>query len=258
VLPNNTRGEDYFFMAKSSNTINLIYPYFNNPQMLSVQVDNWNSYAEALLPSVHIIVVDDHSDIPPDLILQRCRVRKSLLRFKEPGLWTMHEARNLGALFSIETRPDAWLFLSDIDLVATNEIVEALIDMNLDPTFHYTFARILAPKMTAYRFHRNSYLLTPKCFTELNGYDIDFCGLYGGGYGGDEIFAQQLKWQSRHCHLKNLALILFKPDTVADARTDRWDREEWHAKYLMALQKKRHSKSLRSVDPIRRAWEQRI
>ena len=84
---------------------NLVYPYFENPEMLKRQVENWNSYSEEVYEAIRIILVDDNSTKEARPIFEQCRAPKALLRFMEPALWTMHEARNLGALGGASSWP---------------------------------------------------------------------------------------------------------------------------------------------------------
>lgn len=238
----------------------LVYPYFNNPDMLRVQVDNWNKFGADLTKKITAIVVDDCSDYPPVSILRQCKADTVLLRFREPGLWTMHEARNLGAFFSGSQWPSRWLFMSDIDLLICDRSLHRLLNRNLCKANYYTFNRILAGSREPVNYHANSYLVASEVYERLNGYDVDLCGLYGGGYGGDRVFVHQLEQIVSRIHLTDIELIAFGrvhdvPALIADADTTQWDRAAWNTRYQLMLAKKIREGNLASVNPVRRSWE---
>jgi hypothetical protein len=237
--------------------IKLIYPYYNNPQMLERQVENWNRIAGDLRKHISIVLVDDCSSAPALDIFSQCNIKdKTLLRFTSPGLWTMHEARNLGVFHG--TKDDGWLLLSDIDLMITPEALWKLQEKNLRTHGHYTFERVMLPDLTPYKYHCNSYLLRRAHFARINGYDVDFCGLYGGGYGGDGEFARQLSVIAPRLHLKDVALIGVPKEVVPDANTQEWSRDEWKLKYRAVFDAKRKRGDMRSKNPVRRPWERLI
>src|SRR5678816_4699091 len=51
----------------------LIYPYYNNPRMLQLQVENWSRFEGELRDAIRIIVIDDHSKVSPVPILEQCK-----------------------------------------------------------------------------------------------------------------------------------------------------------------------------------------
>lgn len=235
----------------------LIYPYFENPEMLKRQVENWNRLGGDLRRAIRIVVVDDHSIKYPALpIMEELNCRKTLFRMMEPGIWGMHEARNVGLMKSIKEGNDpTWALMSDIDLMITPEMLMNLLTKKLDYGKHYTFERKMAPDFTPRNYHCNSYLLNHKAYYAINGYDVDFTGTFGGGYGGDGEFARQLSAITPRVHLDNVYLIGHERDAVPDANTTEWDREEWKKKYRTIFDKKRRTGDMRSIKPIRRKVE---
>ena len=233
----------------------LVYPYFDNPRMLSLQVDQWNRYPQAILDIIKIILVDDHSEQDAEGIFQNCQAPKAPLRFKSPGLWTMHEARNLGAFFCMTHWTSEWLFMSDIDLVATGDFLESLLSRELCTANHYTFERVLAPAMTFCPPHRNSYLVTPAAFAAVNGYDVDYTVCYGGIRRRRGVCGKTKPGGASRSYCKDLTLVGYN-ESIDDSFTRKWDREEWHLKYLSALAKKVEARQMDSLRPIRRLWEQ--
>lgn len=225
--------------------------------MLERQIENWNRVAGELRKNVSIVIVDDCSREPAQPIFEKLTIKDSMLfRFTEPGLWTMHEARNLGAMHC--GKEDSWLLMSDMDLIATPEMLWQLQEKNLNEYNHYTFERRMLPDLSVYKYHCNSYLLRRSHFLAINGYDVDYCGLYGGGYGGDGEFARQLNGIAPRKHLKDVSLIGVPKEVVPDANTQEWDRAEWKLKYRAVFDRKRKSGDMRSKNPIRRSWERLI
>ena len=53
--------------------LRLIYPYYNNPKMLEMQVENWSRYEGKFRSMIRIIVIDDHSKVSPVPILEKCK-----------------------------------------------------------------------------------------------------------------------------------------------------------------------------------------
>ena len=238
--------------------IKLIYPYYNNPKMLERQVENWNRYAGDLAKHTTFVLVDDCSAQPARPIFEQLTHKnKMLLRFTKPGLWTMHEARNLGAIECCKEE-DVWLLMSDIDLLATPEMIWKLQEKKLNARNHYTFERVMLPDLTPYKYHCNSYLLRRSHYLRIKGYDVDFCGLYGGGYGGDGEFARQLNVLAPRKHMADLSLIGVPKEVIEDANTQEWDRAEWKVKYRAVFDAKRKSGDMRSKNPVRRPWERLI
>jgi hypothetical protein len=236
------------------NECKLIYPYYENPLMLERQVENWNRIHGELRDKIKVILVDDHSIKHPALsIFETCKAPKVLARFSEPGIWGMHEARNLGA--KLAGKDDVWMFMSDIDLVITPEMLYSLLSKKLDTSNTYTFDRVMAPGMTPHRYHCNSFLVQRQHYWFINGYDVDFTGTFGGGYGGDGTMLRQLYGVAPRVHLEDIKLIGHERNVVDDANTTQWDREEWKKKYRAVFDAKRKTGDLRSKDPIRRKWE---
>ena len=60
----------------------LIYPYYDNPGMLELQVENWNRFEGALREAIEIIVVDDCSSKPALPIMEKCRTPRRVFRVR--------------------------------------------------------------------------------------------------------------------------------------------------------------------------------
>lgn len=242
-------------------TCRFIYPYFDNPEMLRMQVANWSRFEGDLRDKVRIIVIDDHSKISPVEILKDCKAPVRCYRLLARWPWNMHQCRNIGAKVACKAEENYWLFMSDIDIMLTPEMAYTMLTKKLDPGRHYTMERTFAPDFVDRKTHVNSFLVKHNAFWQVNGYDLDLTPIGGGGYGGDNQFRRQLAALAPEDHLQDVVLVGYGrrhrdgAPAVADADTRSLDRAEWAEKYVKALKKKKKTGDMRSVDPIRTLYE---
>jgi len=246
--------------------IYLIYPYYENPQMLERQIENWNRYSGLLRDRIRVILIDDCSpDNPAEPIFEKCKAPKKLFRVKENIPWGQHHARNVGA--RVIKGDDSWLFMSDMDVILTPEALNNLIDINPDPGRYHTFARKFVGGVREDKYHCNTFMVTHKNFWAVNGYDCDYCGTYGG----DGAFLRQLhqiaphlhhgpeeKHVPRHAEMSGHTITLwgYEADIIEDANTREWDRYgEMKKKYRKIFDAKRAAGDERSKNPIRWDYE---
>ncbi|NJN00169.1 MAG: hypothetical protein HC793_00325 [Aquincola sp.] len=236
----------------------LIYPYYENPTMLEMQVENWNRYAGELRSKVRLIVVDDCSEkYPAEPILRKCKIPKRLFRVSKRIPWNMHQARNIGALEACKRAENFWMFMSDIDIILTPEAALTMLTKTLDGHYHYTMERVFAPEFTERKVHPNTFLVKHAAYWMINGYDLDLTGGYGGGYGGDGEFRRQLSAICPARHMDDVVLVGYGRRqrngvaAIADADTTNYDRDEWQKKYRDAFNRKRIRGDMRSTNPIR-------
>lgn len=234
----------------------LVYPYFENRMMLEMQVANWNRYAGLLNKLARIIVVDDCSQTyPAQNYMRNMKIPAELWRVTERQPWHMHGARNIGAHVAGEDNP--WLFLSDIDIMLTPEMAYTMLEKQLEPGVHYTMERTFAPDFRERKTHPNTFLVQKRVFWQINGYDEDFCGTYGG----DGEFARQLRNISPHRHMEDVVLIGYGrrqrdgDPIVKDADTTSLDRAEFNKKYRAIFDAKRKTGDMRSQKPLRLPFE---
>lgn len=238
----------------------LIYPYYNNPKMLELQVENWSRFSGELRDAIRIIVVDDHSKVSPVPILEKCKAPIHCYRLAADWPWNMHEARNIGAKVASKANENFWMFMSDIDIVLTPEMAYTMLTKDLDPAKFYTFERTFAPNLIERKTHPNTFLVKHNAFWQVNGYDLDLTPIGGGGYGGDNQFMRQLRVIVQEEHMQDVVLVGYGRQerngepVLPDADTRDLDREEWAVKYRAALERKKKSGDMRSVAPIRTAY----
>lgn len=241
-----------------------IYPYYNNPTMLERQVENWSRLEGALRDAVRIIVVDDHSKVSPVKILEQCKAVVHCYRLAADWPWNMHECRNIGAKVACKPSENMWLFMSDIDIMLTPEMAYTMLTRELNPGRHYTMERVFYPDLTVRKVHPNTFLVKHNVFWQVNGYDLDLAPIGGGGYGGDNQFVRQMSAIAPGIHLEDVTLIgygrLYRDGVPAipDADTRTLDRDVWHQRYVEALKRKKKTGDMRSVQPIRTAYERTL
>jgi hypothetical protein len=238
----------------------LIYPYYNNPKMLELQVENWSRFSGELRDAIRIIVVDDHSKVSPVPILEKCKAPIHCYRVAADWPWNMHEARNIGAKVASKASENFWMFMSDIDILLTPEMAYTMLTKDLDPAKFYTFERVFMPGLVYRKPHPNTFLVKHNAFWQVNGYDLDLTPIGGGGYGGDNQFLRQLRVIVQEEHMDDVVLVGYGRQerrgepVLPDADTRGLDREEWAQKYRAALERKKKSGDMRSVAPIRTSY----
>lgn len=237
------------------NIIRMIYPYFDNPQMLERQIENWNRYAGDLRDHLRVIIVDDCSKkYPAKPILEKLNFPKRLFRVIDDIPWNQHGARNLGARMACTEEENYWLYMSDMDVILTAEMAYEIATRELDPAFHYTFERAFLPDLSRRKVHCNTFLVKHSIYWAVNGYDEDYCGTYGG----DGPFLRQLGNLAPNRHLKDVLLFGVETDVIPDANTTSLTRKqgEYGEKYRQKFDAKRRTGDERSKDPVRFKWEQ--
>jgi hypothetical protein len=210
--------------------LTIVFPYYINPGMLSLQFATWAAWPQEIKDRVSIILVDDGSpeghaiDVPRPEGLPAL----SIYRVTEDRPWHQHAARNLGA----HVAPDGWLLLTDMDHVLSEESARVLLKQirlgRLDPEAIYTLARIEAdtglPTMQngKPKPHPNSFVVTKKMFWRIGGYDEDFVGVYGT----DGLFRARAFSTARKDHLHKVPLTRYWRDLVEDASTNTLPRKD--------------------------------
>jgi len=228
----------------------LVYPYYEAPRMLALQLEAWSAYPKELLRCLEIVVVDDGSPTAPaTVVLGEARLPLKLYRIVEDIPWNQHGARNLGAS---EATHD-WLFLSDIDIVLPADAADALLQHQLEPSCYYTVERRPVgggPRRT----HCNTLLVQRAQFLRSGGYDEDFCGTYGG----DGVFIQRLARIARHQHFADVCTIGYgrmggAPPAFEGADSS-LDRDSGRAEYRKRAHRKRLLNDLEPHRPLRFTW----
>lgn len=235
------------------NTFSFVIPYYRNPEMLKIQVENWNSYPCWIRDQVRVILIDDASPEPAEPIFRRCELRKSLYRINENIPWNQHGARNLGA--KVIGKDDAWGLYTDMDITFPVEAVERILKKRWLETEHYTFEREFVDKRPR-KYHCNTFLVSRGVYWGAGGYDERFCGTYGG----DGIFHRAMERLAPRVHWEDVTCLGWN-DAVVDCSTREWGRKEteFHKEYIRRRDEyKAVPGGLVPKDPLRFTWNRII
>lgn len=211
--------------ADSYPLLTLIYPYYNNHDMLvHQQHEHWMRYPLFARECIEVIVVDDASPKRPAqkaVVAGDIPYRFRLYRIDKDVRWNWIAARNIGAH---EAAP-SWLFMTDMDHAMTAENVQAVLYLimagKLDKDIYYTFSRRDAPDLTPYKDHPNTYLMHRDLYWKNGGYDEEFSGFYGT----DGYYRKMLNRVARWHRLDDLFVVRYPRDVIADASTTEYERK---------------------------------
>jgi hypothetical protein len=204
--------------------ITLILPYYENPTQLGEQYKALLAMPPEIRANLDLIVVDDGSPKSPATDRGFTDLRSGgfgfkLFRIDVDVRWNWLAARNIGAHHAATD----WILLTDIDHMVPAETFRRIMFDELRDNCVYRFARVDAPKMTPYKPHPNSWLMTKAMFDKIGGYDERFSGYYGtDGEFRDRVTANC----SAIIMLDQFPLIRVPRELVADASTTRYGRKE--------------------------------
>lgn len=234
-------------------TLQLIYPYYENPTMLERQISTWAAWPVEMIRKVKIILVDDGSQKNPAsdaFKLTKPLVPIELYRVLINIPWNQNGAHNLG----FQVANDGWCLTTDIDHIVSAELLHQLFKLKVDPKSYYTFGRRRVRDLdTVYKRHPNSWLLTRKLYWESGGYDEDFSGYYGS----DSTFRRALALVGKHTPLPDsYFLTVYDELDIPDANTREWGRKDskYHSAKHPHLAKKKQ-RAYKAENPIRFPWE---
>lgn len=205
-------------MAKD---ITIIISYYENPQMLARQYEQFSSFHPGVLARLSLTVIDDgspvHAAYPPKISIDL-----SMYRMLVDVRWNQDACRNLG----VAQANTKWLLLTDIDHLLPEETLNgvlALIDTGeLEEDRLYQFRRIAFPSMENLKPHLNSFLMTKAMYQRIGGYDERLAGYYGTDL---DFLARAAKEADTPVCLDS-PLYVVLPETIRDARTRAYGRNE--------------------------------
>jgi hypothetical protein len=247
--------------------ITLVFPYYEAPKMLAVQLLNILGYTEDTRQMLDIIIVDDGSPVYPAKGLIdtfRLPIKVSVYRVKCDIPWNNHGARNLGVMQSPE---GSWILGLDIKHIVPASCMDFLVwdrSFALQPGNFYTFAcrRLEAAEsgMSVIRWmqtrqgkpckpHPNTYLICREDFWRVGGYNEDYCGTYGGD--GEFIGRVKSKLVESFIDPDKFWVIRVDKTIISDAMAMQDTRS-----YFKELFRQVKSEHRTPVNPIRFEWEQ--
>jgi hypothetical protein len=184
-------------------------------------------------------------------------------RVAERFPWNQHQCRNIGAKEACAASENSWLFLCDIHAVLEPDMARTMLTRTLDSTKYYTMEVAFQTHPTLRESTKHTILVRHGAFWCVNGYDLDLTPIGGGGYGGARQFIKQLEQVVSRGHLDDVVVVDYSrraPDGSrliedADTAAADLDRERWKVPFREALQRKKQSGDMRSLNPIRVVYE---
>ncbi|HVU37326.1 MAG TPA: glycosyltransferase family A protein [Opitutales bacterium] len=229
--------------------MNMVYIYYDNPEMLGLQIACWNSYANVLGRLPEIFLIDDASPRAPALdVVNRlkCECPLHVFRIQENIPWNCAGARNLGCL-----QASGWIYMSDMDTLLLKEQAKQLFEgHSLDSRCFYSPKRVVYRNSRDYKrsqsilvFHKDRYL-------QIGGYDEDYAGHYGKE---DRDFWDRLLRQASLIHRDDVLVHWVEPCVVKDAATSDYDRDSSRNEALFNY--KRALGLVNPTNPLRFSWK---
>lgn len=197
--------------------IELIMPYYCNPDFLGQQIRWWQTFPVSLREHLSAIIVDDGSPATPAADVLRNTVLPipiRLFRIDVDVRWNWLAARNIGFFHA----PEGFCLVTDIDHVVPETTAMATVYGQHNTSTIYGFSRIehfgqpLGP-------HPNSWLMTREMFWKVGGYDETLSGHYGTD--GD--------WRRRMAATAPMHILtdrLIRHEYVGDSSTTHYRRKQ--------------------------------
>ncbi len=235
--------------------ITQVTPYYNNPHMLRLHLENWIDYPLEVWEHFKVIIVDDGSksytaesilrDADPRL-LERIR----LFRVLKDIPWNQHGARNLGAKIA----DDGWLWCADMDRVVLYPHMRMAMAADLEHKPYVArgmdrrkyLSRIDPPKMT------NQFFVPRDVYWKAGGYDEWYCGTYGGDF---EFLEEMEAASAPMTYLPGVYHFRYSSSVVEDATTA-LDRDAYWTPHVQKAREKKTAGGRKMIKPINFEWEE--
>lgn len=204
-----------------TNKLVLAYTYYNAPLMLREQIRYWQTYTEAQVHNVKVILIDDGSiPYPAEKEIKQVNLRLpvELYRITKDIPQNTFGARNLAFhIASVENLP--WVLSLDIDHVLPSSSLAGFEDLKngLMSSFYYLPARYrkTLEGMVPISRHSDTYLISPSLFWKTGGYDEDLTGYYYNGAA--HHFRIALTRLTRGVEVNKLYTVFYSSALVEDA-----------------------------------------
>jgi hypothetical protein len=183
--------------------ISIIYPYYDNKEMLSYQLKLWKGLPPTVLDSTEWILVDDCSKEPLNVDGQGLNLKTFYILDDIP--WNVSGAKNLGA----HNAQSDWVLISDMDrVIPAATLYKCLSITEKNPRRFFIFKETDWKGDWSRGFHQGTVFLRKQDYWAVKGYDEDFSGHYGHEDG--------------HFMRKLASIGLVR--TLLDESIQRWDR----------------------------------
>jgi hypothetical protein len=196
--------------------ITFVYPYYENPIFLRLQLHGWSTYAQELQRNLSVIIVDDGSPNHAAADVLRDVAVPFPLRLFRIGVdvrWNWLAARNVGMYHA-----HGWCVLTDMDHIVCQSTLRAIMFGKIYSNYIYRFTRREHTGESIHP-HPNSMLMTATTFWDVGGYDEALSGHYGTD--GD--------WRRRCAAAKRvftLPCALERHEYQHDSSTTRYKRKQ--------------------------------
>ena len=199
------------------NPVTLIMAYYDNPEMLRIQIQDWHAMGTRLRDMTHLVVVDDGSPRWPAKNVVRPESGLRVYRVGVDVPWNQDACRNIG----VRHAETDWLLLTDMDHRIPFTTWKVLLNVNWNPEHAYYFKRVSAPDMEPYKPHPNTWFLHKNLYERVGGYDERFAGLYGT----DGDFKVRLNRAAKKLAQIDAEIIRVGREVVPDASTTTYQRK---------------------------------
>jgi hypothetical protein len=197
--------------------ISIVFPYYDNPEMLLFQLLHFERYSTQALDACEIVIVDDCSPSFParDVVREVHVPNVRLFRVGVDRPWNQDAARNIGA----HEAQGQYLLLTDIDHMVPESTLLELCTVEDDHNV-YTLARKAHFSDKVIPSHVNSYFLSRSLYWSIGGYDEEFWGTYGS----DRLFRTRVLKFAPIKQLPIARLELVTRGSIADAKNTNFSR----------------------------------
>jgi hypothetical protein len=191
--------------------ISLVFPYYDNPEMLRFQLGIISGYSGEIQAACEILIVDDCSPQHParGVVEEFTIPSLRLFRLEVDKPWNQDAARNIGAY---EASGD-YLLVTDIDHVVPESTLSELMAIE-DKTIVHTLARKAHFSDKVIPSHVNSYFMAKSLYWSIGGYDEEFWGTYGS----DRLFRDRVTTVAPVVELARARLELVTGGSISDAK----------------------------------------
>jgi glycosyltransferase involved in cell wall biosynthesis len=237
-----------------------IIPYYNNRDMLTRTLTEWEAYNYNDRQLIKFIIVDDGSKYPAlDVIRSWIAAGHNLnfdlrlYRILVDIPWNQDGARNL-AMKLCETE---WAFMTDVDHLLMRTSVAKFLTFQPRPKTYYMPNQLLTDGTSLERPHPNSYLMRVSDFWSMGGYDEDFAGYYGS----DGNFRRCARGAGLvETHTRAFDVVVYRSSDIEDAHTIGLGRKgsPYHVANNPSLMAKRSSPPYKAINPIRFPFERQL
>jgi len=196
--------------------MNIVMPYYENPDMLRRHVQNWRK----LKPAARIILVDDGSPCNPAEAVLRVpgtdELDVRLFRIDVDIPWNQPGARNLGMM-----QVQGWTLLTDMDRMIEPTEWRYLLQQHLKATEFYAMRDQTTGHGDA-GTHPGTFVILPELYWAAGGFNEDFAGHYGYD---DIAFRKGARRMARE-RLLPIWITCYSSRDVPDAKTHRYGRHD--------------------------------